>query len=301
MQITEANSLRHGSLVKPIDRVLDRLKRVRARGNGWRALCPAHEDKRPSLDIDESLTGNVLLFCRSHQCTASDICAAIGLDPRDLFASGSRSCAPAPAKLTQPKPDDGEALKEWWPTLPDAMTVNTPAGFKLAVWYFYTPTFVRARYEKPGDKTFRPFHEVEPGKWHLGEPAAPLPLFRVANLLARPNETVHYTEGEKCAHALQATCGYLATTCGSSSNANKTDFQPLAGRNVVIWPDNDEPGIKHAERVATKLQELRANVRVMPIPSGATKGSDVVDWYGLKVYGDVLAMVPEIFPNAKPI
>jgi hypothetical protein len=49
-------------------------------GNGteaWRACCPAHDDARPSLDIDLG-DGKILLICRSRGCTAQEIVAADG-------------------------------------------------------------------------------------------------------------------------------------------------------------------------------------------------------------------------------
>ena len=34
-------------------------------GKGWRAPCPAHNDHKPSLDIDEGEDGKVLVICRA--------------------------------------------------------------------------------------------------------------------------------------------------------------------------------------------------------------------------------------------
>ena len=36
--------------------------------------------------------------------------------------------------------------------------------------------------------------------------------------------------------------GLLATTSGAADSAAKADWRPLAGRDVIIWPDNDEAG-----------------------------------------------------------
>jgi hypothetical protein len=47
-----------------LDLVLTRLRRVRKSGAGWHALCPAHDDKHPSLSIKEG-EGKVLLFCHA--------------------------------------------------------------------------------------------------------------------------------------------------------------------------------------------------------------------------------------------
>ena len=40
------------------------------------------------------------------------------------------------------------------------------------------------------------------------------------------------------------------TTPGGAKAPDKCDLSPLKGRRVMIWPDNDTPGAKYAERVA---------------------------------------------------
>jgi hypothetical protein len=63
---------------------LHRLERVRRTGPGkWIALCPAHDDKRPSLSIREA-DGKVLLKCWTG-CGADEIVNALGLSLADLF------------------------------------------------------------------------------------------------------------------------------------------------------------------------------------------------------------------------
>lgn len=51
----------------------------------WKARCPAHADRTPSLSISEGQDGRVLLRCFAG-CTVSEILAALGLGLRDLFA-----------------------------------------------------------------------------------------------------------------------------------------------------------------------------------------------------------------------
>lgn len=69
----------------PIDTVLHRLDRVkRTAPDKWQALCPAHNDKRPSLSIREADDHKVLLKCWSG-CGAAEIVNALGLSLADLF------------------------------------------------------------------------------------------------------------------------------------------------------------------------------------------------------------------------
>lgn len=68
-----------------LEKVLARLDKVKPSGpSKWKACCPAHNDKEPSLSIREADDGKVLLHCWAG-CESRDITAAIGLELRDLF------------------------------------------------------------------------------------------------------------------------------------------------------------------------------------------------------------------------
>lgn len=70
------------------DLILDRLQKVKAAGTDkWQACCPAHDDKSPSLSIKQTTEGNTLLKCWAG-CYTADICAAIGIELKDLFEGG---------------------------------------------------------------------------------------------------------------------------------------------------------------------------------------------------------------------
>jgi hypothetical protein len=66
-----------------LTRILSLLNRVRSSGNGFVALCPAHDDRNPSLSLCE-VGGKILLNCFA-QCTPENIVTAIGLTMADLF------------------------------------------------------------------------------------------------------------------------------------------------------------------------------------------------------------------------
>ena len=52
-------------------------------GDRWKACCPSHEDRRPSLTIKDGERG-VLLKCWAG-CTLDEICKALAIDVKDLF------------------------------------------------------------------------------------------------------------------------------------------------------------------------------------------------------------------------
>ena len=77
----------------PVAKLLDALAahgcKPKARGKGWVALCPAHPDRQPSLSVDESKDGKVLLKCFAG-CSCQAIVAAVGLKVADLFPGRGR-------------------------------------------------------------------------------------------------------------------------------------------------------------------------------------------------------------------
>jgi 5S rRNA maturation endonuclease (ribonuclease M5)/transposase len=90
----------------------------------------------------------------------------------------------------------------------------------------------------------------------------PRPLYRLKSIIEASH--VVLCEGEKCADAL-ASCGIEATTIMGGSNAplDKTDWTPLAGKSVTLWPDNDDPGRQLMERVRPYLQAIGCRISII--------------------------------------
>lgn len=66
-----------------IEELLKRLQKVRSTRRGWMSLCPAHEDRCPSLSIAEGARA-VLVHCFAG-CTIQEIVGAMGIGVRDLY------------------------------------------------------------------------------------------------------------------------------------------------------------------------------------------------------------------------
>lgn len=66
-----------------LSEVLEKLEVERAEGDGWLAKCPAHADGRPSLLINLTENGKVLLYCRAG-CEYTAILDAAGLTSAQL-------------------------------------------------------------------------------------------------------------------------------------------------------------------------------------------------------------------------
>jgi hypothetical protein len=69
--------------------ILSLLENASPSGRAWKATCPSHVDKTPSLHIREGDDGRVLLHCFGG-CGVHDICAALGLQVRDLFIESGK-------------------------------------------------------------------------------------------------------------------------------------------------------------------------------------------------------------------
>lgn len=69
----------------PLHDLLNTLQQVKKTGpSRYIALCPAHQDKRPSLTITEKDDGVVLIKCWAG-CGAAEILSAVGLDYAALY------------------------------------------------------------------------------------------------------------------------------------------------------------------------------------------------------------------------
>ena len=64
--------------------ILNRLDKVKATGSGWLSLCPAHEDRNPSLSLSEGNDGRVLIHCHAG-CEFDSIVDALGVSVKDLM------------------------------------------------------------------------------------------------------------------------------------------------------------------------------------------------------------------------
>lgn len=130
-----------------------------------------------------------------------------------------------------------------------------------------------------GAKTFAVEH-TDGQQWVPGLGEQPRLLYRLPELLAAPRDIpVYIVEGEKCVDTLHA-LGFVATTnMGGAEKWHLTSgtADVLAGRHVVILPDNDAPGIRHAQQVATAAHPVAASIKVVMLPNLPQKG-DISDW-----------------------
>jgi hypothetical protein len=250
--------------------------------NPKKIRCPWHDDKSPSAGIYVDKLGIARFKC--HACGVSgdifDIRAKIQNRP---LADVLRDAG------------DGKAVPSTWPTakkkpriyvtLEDALREQERIiGGKLA-WekkYPGSHDFHVARFDLPEvdadtgkvKKKFRPFHHNGAG-FVCADPPGKLPLYLGDTIDGA--KCVVVGEGEVVAEELRK-LGYVAVTsahgCGS---AHKTDWTPLAGLEIWIFPDNDTGGLKYAFEVAKILMALDCKVKTIELPGLPAKG-DIIDW-----------------------
>ncbi|WP_313487320.1 toprim domain-containing protein [Stutzerimonas kunmingensis] len=94
---------------------------------------------------------------------------------------------------------------------------------------------------------------------------------------SNPSQLVFVVEGEKDVLRLESLG--LTATCNAGGAGKWPDelSKHFAHRRVVILPDNDEAGHRHADKVAHALGMADADVRVLCLPGLPPKG-DVSDW-----------------------
>ncbi|MGA2068766.1 MAG: hypothetical protein ABSG86_27610 [Thermoguttaceae bacterium] len=251
----------------PLDLVLSRLtEHAKSRGlpppamNGdgqGSACCPAHDDRRQSLSVAVGDGGGVLLKCHAG-CPTESVVEAMGLKMRALFPSHvGRNGNPATATYYY-LDEDGRPLFQVLRYTPKSFSQRRPDG---------------------------------KGGWIASVRGVRRILYRLPELLAAPaSKVVYIVEGEKDVDRLRS-LGLVATCNPMGAGKWRPEFaECLAGRRVVVIPDNDEAGRAHADQVARSLAGAARSVKLLDLPDLPEHG-DVSDWLdagGTK--GKLLAM-----------
>lgn len=184
------------------------------------ARCPAHDDNQPSLGIKPNDDGSVAVVC-FRGCTRKDVWDALDMKgPLGVKARRINTARPASLDRVYHYRDESGAL-----------------------------LFQTLRYRP---KTFRQRRPLPSGGWAYDLKGVRLVLYRLPEIL-RSSSVVYLVEGEKDADALAA---YGLNTTTSPLGAGKWRDQyahSLAGKDVVLVPDNDKAGRAHMQTAAGSL------------------------------------------------
>lgn len=118
----------------PVERLLEKLEKVKRSGRGWTGRCPAHEDKNPSLSIAEGQDGRALVKCHAG-CSTGAICAAVGLKVSDLFPQNGHKAEWGAIVAAYPYEDEhGRLMSEVVRLEPKTFRQRRPDGAGGWIW-----------------------------------------------------------------------------------------------------------------------------------------------------------------------
>jgi hypothetical protein len=152
--------------------------------------------------------------------------------------------------------------------------------------------------DKPKEKTF--LQGIADGESTKdGMHGTPTILYRLNWVRSSPWCII--CEGEKSADRMNA-LGIPATTCAMGSKKWHSGLnEPLRGKDVAVFPDNDAPGQEHAQLVAASLHGIAASVRIVPPAPGLVEKQGIDDWIDLgHTQDDVLALIAAAPPYTPP-
>lgn len=242
---------------------LARLEDVGRQEHGWKARCPAHDDRHASLSVAEGDDGRVLVKCHAGEgCSVEEICSVVGVEVRDLYPEAPREGNGRRIVATYDYEDEHGAL---------LFQVVRREGKQ----------FVQRR---PDGR----------GGW-VWKGNSRRVLFRLPRVLeaVKAGETVYIAEGEKDVLALEA-AGVVAT-CNpmGAGKWRETYTKALKGANVVVIRDRDKEGHAHADKIAKAVEGVAASVRIVEAVDGKDAADHLAAGKTITEFVDVLPENPE--------
>lgn len=193
------------------------------------------------------------------------------------------------AKKSRKQKDQGVAIMPVPDDVEHEMSHHFSLGAPSIYWeykdsegktLFYVARFI----DEHGEKQDRPisYREYPDGsrKWAWKGVETPRPLYGLDRLALKPDAPVIICEGEKATDA--ATIHFPDYVCMTSPNGagspHKADWEPLKGREVMIWPDHDDEGLKYAKSVANQVKKIGCqSVSIINVPDCFPKKWDLAD------------------------
>jgi len=231
----------------PVENLVQRLN-ARRSGKSWIAKCPAHDDHRPSLSIDEGSDGRALIKCHAG-CSTDDVMGALGLTKRDLFA----------ATITHQR-DNGAAPTKMFDWRTGIEAFSDKHIQQLAKWRGYSVEFcfwlkdnglvglydgcISFPVHDPAGNVVAAHYRLKDGSWRYHPQGAKVCPLVIGQLV--PGDPVHIFESQWDAFAFMDKSGErggIIITRGASNGALVADLTPRSS-TVYVWTQNNAAGEK---------------------------------------------------------
>ena len=231
-----------------LDELIAKFPKAKRQPDGsFLVKCVAHQDKNPSLHISQK-DDTILMKCHAG-CSTEAVCHALGIELSDLFIE------------------------------PNQQASVSPVTKKIVATYDYKdeqgqPLFQVVRYDP---KAFAQRHKNGNNEWVWSLEGVRRVLYNLPEVLKAGK--VYLVEGEKDADNLTK-IGLTATTSpGGASNWRPEYTDYLAGKQVVIIPDQDKAGYEYAKGVTATLKGKVSSLTCILLPDGF---KDISDWLKLQ-------------------
>ena len=145
----------------------------------------------------------------------------------------------------------------------------------------YTDSFVVMRFADNHSikQKYAPFCK-QGDNWFLKRPEGLMPIY-----YKEADGPIVISEGEKATlGANQLYDGPTATWHGGVNSWKKADWSPIYGKDIIIWPDNDEAGFKCANELSEYLTENKCSVQIAKVPEALNDKDDLYDAYHNNIF-----------------
>lgn len=256
--------------MKSVSEFLELLSGVKSTGKDrWMALCPAHNDREPSLSV-KALPDKILVSCQAG-CHINAVLAALKIEMSDLFFASSKA-----KTSTLGEPKEIVASFDYH---------NKEGKVLFQVVRFKPKSFAQRHPDGKGGWTWG-LRGIKPVIYHLPQ---------VKEAIDK-GETIYLPEGEKDADNLISHFGVIATTSPMGAGKWRDRYtQMLKGaKEVVVIADNDSPGQRHAQMEATSLVTAQVPTKLLEMPSADI--TDISDWIKAGLTADQLREIADGLP-----
>jgi hypothetical protein len=235
----------------------------RQKGDDYEALCPCHDDQKPSLKFKIGTDGRILIHCHAG-CSTQTIVDLAGLRLAHLFPDG-----PWPRQIVETydyTDRDGKLLYQSVHYFPKDFKVRRPDPANPDKWIWHGV-----------------FDGIEKVPYNLPQ-------------VVKARKTIH-CEGEKDARRVEKELRdagipadeYAVTTNvgGAGKWYPEYDVHFEAKDEIIVLPHNDAKGRDHAALLTAHLGEQAGLFKIVELPGLADKG-DPSDWFdaGGRVKGE---------------